>query len=64
LRSSGTALSWNIGFALGGVMPTLVSLAAGTTQGLPAALAAFAFGVSIIYLIGAAIIPGTRGTFQ
>jgi MFS transporter, MHS family, proline/betaine transporter len=64
LRSSGTALSWNIGFALGGVTPALVSLTAGTAQGLPQALAAFASGISIVYLIGAAIIPETRGTFR
>ena len=31
VRSSGTGLSWNIGFALGGMMPTFVSLASPTT---------------------------------
>ena len=29
LRASGTGLSWNIGFALGGMMPTFVSLVSG-----------------------------------
>ncbi len=64
LRSTGTGLSWNIGFALGGLMPTLVSLAAGTTQGLPVTLAVFTFGISIVFLMGAAIIPETRGEFR
>ncbi|HEX9214201.1 MAG TPA: MFS transporter, partial [Bradyrhizobium sp.] len=30
LRASGTGLSWNIGFALGGMMPTFVSLVSGS----------------------------------
>jgi MHS family proline/betaine transporter-like MFS transporter len=64
LRSTGTGLSWNIGFALGGLMPTFVSLSAPTTQDLPVVLAAFSFGISIIFLIGAAIIPETRGDFR
>jgi MFS transporter, MHS family, proline/betaine transporter len=64
LRSSGTALSWNIGFALGGMMPALVSLSAGTAKNLPMVLAVFTFGISIVYLIGALIIPETRGEFH
>ncbi len=64
LRSTGTGLSWNIGFALGGIMPTFVSLAAPTTQDLPVVLAAFSFGISVIFLIGAFIIPETRGNFR
>jgi MFS transporter, MHS family, proline/betaine transporter len=64
LRSSGTGLSWNIGFALGGMMPALVSLSAGTPKNLPMVLAVFTFGISIVYLIGALIIPETRGEFR
>ena len=64
LRSSGTGLSWNMGFALGGMMPALVSLAAPTTQDLPVALAAFTFTVSVVFLIGSAIIPETKGNFR
>ena len=64
LRSTGTGLSWNIGFAIGGVMPTLVSLAAPTMQHLPMVLAAFTFGIGVLYLIGAIIIPETRGNFR
>jgi MFS family permease len=61
LRASGTGLSWNIGFALGGTMPTFVSLASGTTQGIPMALAAFTAVIFLLYLIGAAVVPETRG---
>ncbi len=64
LRASGTGLSWNIGFALGGMMPTFVSLSAATTQDLPMVLAIFTFGISVLFLIGAAVIPETRGDFR
>jgi MFS transporter, MHS family, proline/betaine transporter len=45
LRASGTGLSWNVGFAIGGLMPTFVSLASGSVQGLPATLAIFLAGL-------------------
>ena len=60
LRASGTGLSWNVGFAIGGLMPTFVSLASGSVEGLPAALAIFLAGGFIIYLIGAIVIPETK----
>ena len=64
LRSTGTGLSWNIGFALGGMMPTFVSLASPTTQDIPTALAAFLVAISIIFLLGAFIAPETRGRLE
>jgi MFS transporter, MHS family, proline/betaine transporter len=60
LRASGTALSWNVGFAVGGLMPTFVSLASGSVEGLAAALAIFLVGGFMIYLIGAIVIPETK----
>jgi MFS transporter, MHS family, proline/betaine transporter len=60
LRASGTGLSWNVGFAIGGLMPTFVSLASGSVEGLPATLAIFLAGGFIIYLIGAIVIPETK----
>lgn len=64
LRSTGTGLSWNIGFALGGLMPTLVSLASPATQTLPMVLACFLLGISVLFLIGAAVMPETRGNLR
>ena len=64
LRASGTGLSWNIGFAIGGLMPTFVSLAAGSTQNLPYTLAIFVFGISVLFLVGALVIPETRGNLR
>lgn len=61
LRASGTGLSWNIGFALGGTMPTFVSLLSDTPAQIPTVLAIFGAGLAVIYLIGALIVPETRG---
>lgn len=60
LRATGTGLSWNIGYAFGGMMPFFVSLVAGQSQALPRILAIFSCGISVIFLIGGLIIPETR----
>jgi MFS family permease len=64
LRASGTGLSWNIGFALGGMMPTFVSLASAGTAQIPMSLAIFSAAIFVIYLIGALTISETRGNFH
>lgn len=64
LRASGTGLSWNIGFALGGMTPTFVSLASPTPAALPMSLAVASVLVYLIYLVGAVIIPETKGQFE
>jgi MFS family permease len=64
LRASGTGLSWNIGFAWGGMMPTFVSLASASTAQIPMSLAIFSAVIFLIYLIGALSIPETRGHFH
>ncbi|MBX6396503.1 MAG: MFS transporter, partial [Alicyclobacillaceae bacterium] len=64
VRSSGTGVSWNMGFAVGGMMPTFVSLASHSTQDIPMSLAYFSIGVFILYMIGSLIIPETKGQFE
>lgn len=64
LRATGTGLSWNIGFALGGMTPTFVSLASGGTAQIPMSLSIFAVGVFAIYTIGAILSPETKGEFR
>lgn len=64
LRATGTGLSWNVGFALGGILPTFVSLAAGESSHIPAVLAAFTVGVTVVYLAGALATPETRGNLD
>jgi MHS family proline/betaine transporter-like MFS transporter len=64
IRASGTGLSWNIGFALGGMMPTFVSLASAGTASIPMSLSIFIAAIFVIYLIGALLIPETKGEFR
>jgi MFS transporter, MHS family, proline/betaine transporter len=64
IRASGTGLSWNIGFALGGMMPTFVSLASAGPAQIPMSLSIFIAVIFAIYLIGALLIPETRGDFR
>jgi MFS transporter, MHS family, proline/betaine transporter len=63
-RATGTGLSWNIGFALGGMMPTVVTAASGTMAGLPHVLAICTSGICIVYLIGALAISETKDKMQ
>jgi MFS family permease len=64
IRASGTGLSWNIGFALGGMMPTFVSLASAGPAQIPMSLSVFIAVIFAIYLIGALLIPETKGDFR
>lgn len=64
IRASGTGLSWNIGFALGGMMPTFVSLASAGPASIPTSLSIFVAAIFTIYLIGALLIPETKGDFR
>jgi MFS family permease len=61
IRATGTGLSWNIGFAIGGIMPTFVSLSSPLPTDLPMTLAMFLTAISVIFLIGAFIAPETIG---
>jgi MFS family permease len=62
LRASGTGLSWNIGFAFGGMMPTFVSLASGETANIPMSLAIFCFAACALFVTGALVAGETKGT--
>ncbi len=57
IRSSGTAVSWNIGFALGGSMPVVVSLIAKASSGLSVALAIATGVLAVAYLLAAWATP-------
>jgi MFS family permease len=61
IRATGTGLSWNIGFAIGGLMPTFVSLASPTPASIPLTLAIFLAAISVVFLIGALVVPETLG---
>lgn len=61
IRATGTGLSWNIGFAIGGIMPTFVSLSSPLPTDVPMSLALYLAGISVIFLIGALVVPETMG---
>jgi MFS transporter, MHS family, proline/betaine transporter len=61
IRASGCGLSWNVGFAFGGLAPTIVSLASPDVSELPAVSAFFILAAALIYLLGAVLVPETRG---
>jgi MFS family permease len=50
VRSSGTAISWNVGYALGGSTTILVSLFSKTPQDLPKGLAIATAILSLVYI--------------
>jgi MHS family proline/betaine transporter-like MFS transporter len=64
IRSTGTGVSWNLGFAIGGMMPTFVTMASKTTQDIPVMLGYFIAAVFVLYVIGSFIIPETKGEFK
>jgi MFS family permease len=64
IRASGTGVAWNSGFALGGMMPTFVSLASVSPAQIPMSLSIFAVVIFPIYLTGAFLIPETKGDFR
>ncbi len=61
LRATGTSLSWNAGFALGGMMPTFVTLASGTVEHIPSTVITFLLVAIALYIVGAIIVPETQG---
>ncbi|OZM80331.1 MFS transporter [Pseudonocardia sp. MH-G8] len=64
LRATATAVVWNGGFAIGGLMTTFVSLASPTVADIPSRLAAFLGGCVVLFLVGAVLSPETRGALE
>ncbi len=64
VRATGTGLTWNIGFALGGMLPTLVSLVADGPTQIPMVLAVITTGVTLVYLVGAFLTDETQGNLD
>jgi predicted MFS family arabinose efflux permease len=64
VRASGTGLSWNIGFALGGMTPTFVSLASPSVAFIPLSLAVSSAAAYAIFLVGCVVAGETKSHFQ
>lgn len=61
IRSTGTGMSWNTGYALGGMTPTLVALISPTVADIPSRVTAVFAVMALLFLIGAAMAPETMG---
>jgi MFS family permease len=64
LRSRGTAVCWNTGFMIGGLMPTFVNLASPGLSDVPGRLMGFLIGVVAIFIVANAMSPETRGAME
>ncbi|MGH3095797.1 MAG: MFS transporter [Streptosporangiales bacterium] len=64
LRSRGTAISWNTGFMLGGLLPTFVNLLSPQIEDVPSRLIAFLIGSVIVFLLAVGFSPETRGALD
>jgi MFS family permease len=64
IRATGTAVCWNVGFAIGGLMPMIVSALSHNVTDIPARLTLFLFVVTALMLAGILISPETRGHFE
>ncbi len=64
LRSRGTAVSWNTGFMLGGLLPTFVNLFSPGIEDVPSRLVIFIIGAVIVFLVAVGVSPETRGNIE
>jgi len=60
VRATGTALSWNIGFALGGMTPTVVALLSPKLADIPSRLAVGTAIAAALVVVGAFAVGETR----
>lgn len=64
LRSRGTALCWNVGFMIGGLMPTFLNLASPELSDVPGRLMVFLGAVVVVFIVANIISPETRGAME
>lgn len=64
MRSRGTAVSWNTGFMLGGLLPTFVTLASPSVKGIPHVLVYFVIASVAVFLVAGFWSTETRGALD
>lgn len=64
MRSRGTAVSWNTGFMIGGLLPTFVSLVSSSVMDIPHELIYFVIASVAVFLIAGFWSPETRGALD
>ncbi|RDI16954.1 putative MFS family arabinose efflux permease [Rhodococcus sp. AG1013] len=60
IRATGTGLSWNIGFAIGGIMPAIVTAVSPSVSDIPVRLAIAITVAAIVFLLAALSVRETR----
>jgi MFS family permease len=61
VRASGTAICWNVGFAIGGLMPAIVAAVSPTLKDLPLTIIIFIVVAIAVMFIGSILSPETKG---
>ena len=64
IRATGTAFCWNVGFALGGLVPLAVSLLSPQVSDIPSRLTWFALLASACLILGPMVCEETKGRFE
>ena len=64
IRATGTAFCWNVGFALGGLVPLAVSLLSPRIADIPSRLTWFALLASACLILGPMVCEETKGHFD
>lgn len=64
IRSRGTAITWNTGFMIGGLLPTFVNLLSPTVKDIGTQLAIFLVVSTLVFILLAFASPETRGGFE
>jgi MFS family permease len=64
IRSRGTAITWNTGFMLGGLLPTFVNLLSPTVGDIPIKLAIFLAASTLVFIAVVLTSPETRGRLE
>jgi succinate-acetate transporter protein len=57
IRATGTALCWNLGYALGGMSPMLVTLFSPHVGDILSSLVLFSVGSTLLFLVGTLLSP-------
>ncbi|WP_243794806.1 MFS transporter [Saccharopolyspora gloriosae] len=64
LRGRGTAICWNLGFMIGGLMPSFVNLASPELADVPGRLMVFLFVMVLVFVVAGVLSPETRGAMN
>jgi MFS family permease len=64
IRATGTSVCWNVGFAVGGMMPMIVTGVAPSVAKIPVSLTWSLLGMSVLLFISTIFVKETRGNFQ